>query len=62
MKRFWLLLSLVFATFHVSGQTSSGVRLKDMARIDAGHESALVGYGIVVGLAGSGDSARNNNM
>lgn len=59
MKRFGLLLSFLFATFHISALANTGVRLKDMARIDAGHESALVGYGIVVGLAGSGDSARN---
>lgn len=59
MNRFTLFLSLFLATFHVNTMASTGVRLKDMARIDAGHESALVGYGIVVGLAGSGDSARN---
>jgi flagellar P-ring protein precursor FlgI len=32
------------------------VRLKDIARVDAGAELQLVGYGIVVGLDGTGDS------
>jgi len=32
------------------------VRLKDIARVDAGTELQLVGYGIVVGLDGTGDS------
>ena len=31
-------------------------RLKDIARIDAGAEGQLVGYGLVVGLDGTGDS------
>ena len=34
-------------------------RLKDIARIDGVRENALVGYGLVVGLAGTGDSPRN---
>jgi len=35
------------------------VRLKDLARIGAQRENALVGYGVVTGLSGSGDSARS---
>lgn len=35
------------------------VRLKDLVRIQSQRENALVGYGIVTGLSGSGDSARN---
>lgn len=35
------------------------VRLKDLGRIEGNREVALVGYGIVVGLSGTGDSARN---
>lgn len=34
-------------------------RLKDVARIGGAHSRALVGYGIVTGLAGTGDSSRN---
>jgi flagellar P-ring protein precursor FlgI len=35
------------------------VRIKELARVDGARENPLVGYGIVVGLAGTGDSARN---
>lgn len=39
--------------------TAAGVRLKDIARIQGVRDNALSGYGIVVGLAGSGDSSKN---
>lgn len=45
------------ATVYASG--SGAVRVKDLARVDGVRENALVGYGIVVGLAGSGDSSRS---
>ena len=35
------------------------VRLKDLSRIEGNRELALNGYGIVVGLSGSGDSSRH---
>lgn len=35
------------------------VRLKDIARIEGARDNALTGYGIVIGLAGSGDSSKN---
>lgn len=35
------------------------VRLKDLARVSSQRENALVGYGVVTGLSGSGDSARS---
>ena len=59
MNRLHIFLISMLALLSQGSYANVGVRLKDMARIDAGHESALVGYGIVVGLAGSGDSARN---
>lgn len=34
-------------------------RIRDISRVDGVRENSLVGYGIVVGLAGSGDSSRN---
>jgi len=37
-----------------------GVRLKDIARIQGVRDNALTGYGIVVGLSGSGDSPKNH--
>lgn len=35
------------------------VRLKDMAHIEGVRDNALVGYGIVIGLAGTGDTSRS---
>ncbi|MCW8877919.1 MAG: flagellar basal body P-ring protein FlgI [Kangiellaceae bacterium] len=39
----------------------AGVRIKDLARVKGIRENALVGYGIVVGLAGTGDSSRSKS-
>src|ERR1700742_2590097 len=36
------------------------VRLKDLGRFLGWRDNALIGYGIVTGLAGSGDSPRSN--
>lgn len=45
----------------LSGYAEAAVqaKIRDISRIDGVRENALVGYGIVVGLAGTGDSARN---
>ncbi len=42
--------------------TANSVRLKDIGRFDGWRDNPLVGYGIVTGLAGSGDSPRNEVM
>ncbi|MEZ8378224.1 flagellar basal body P-ring protein FlgI [Vibrio lentus] len=36
-------------------------RLKDIARLEGDRDNALIGYGVVVGLAGSGDSRKNKS-
>ena len=56
MKSALLLCLTVGAAFAVNAQT---VRLKDLARVGAQRENALVGYGVVTGLSGSGDSSRS---
>ena len=38
---------------------SAGVRVKELCRLSNARDNALVGYGIVTGLAGTGDSARS---
>lgn len=35
------------------------MRLKDLARVSAQRENSLVGYGVVTGLSGTGDSSRS---
>ncbi len=43
---------------HASAEPAN-VRVKDLGRIQGWSENALVGYGIVTGLAGTGDSSGN---
>lgn len=47
-------LSCVMATLH-----AQPVRIKDLGKLSGWRENALVGYGLVTGLAGTGDSPRN---
>src|SRR5262245_26525379 len=54
------LLALAVLTGIASAQENSPqVRLKDLGRIDGWRDNSLVGYGIVTGLAGTGDTLRN---
>lgn len=56
MRGAFLLSLMLVASGVAHGQS---VRLKDLARVSAQRENALVGYGVVTGLSGSGDSARS---
>ncbi len=56
MKR--LLISLLIGLM-LPAPTQAGVRLKDITTIQGVRDNQLVGYGLVVGLQGSGDSLRN---
>lgn len=58
-QRFWKVmaaLALMGLGWAVQAQT---VRIKDLGRFSSMRENSLVGYGIVTGLAGTGDTARN---
>lgn len=62
MKHLLLLLitaALVVDPALASVESASSVRLKELARVAGARENALTGYGLVIGLAGSGDSTRN---
>lgn len=48
-------LLVLFLTLGYMSSGFSSVRLKDIARIEGVQENHLVGYGLVVGLSGSGD-------
>ena len=50
-----LILSLCFA-----GAARADVRIKDIADVEGVRENQLVGYGLVVGLNGTGDKLNNN--
>jgi len=40
-------------------RSESAVRIKDLARFEGVRDNAILGYGLVVGLPGTGDSQRN---
>ncbi|MEY8239572.1 MAG: flagellar basal body P-ring protein FlgI [Cycloclasticus sp.] len=64
MKAFSVLLLGLLVTFNASASaTVNGhyIKIKDLSRFISERESSLIGYGIVVGLAGTGDSKRNLN-
>lgn len=48
--------ALVWAS---SAHAQEGVRIKDLSRLASARDNALVGYGLVTGLAGTGDSSRS---
>lgn len=53
-------LLFCFVSFFSMGQAAAeAIRLKDLGRFSGWRENALVGYGLVTGLAGTGDSLTN---
>lgn len=57
MRRLIIALLLVFAPG--GPLAAQGVPLKALGRFDGWRENALVGYGLVIGLSGSGDTRRS---
>jgi flagellar P-ring protein FlgI len=57
----WLvsIAALVPLVAAAAGGAVEGVRLKDLGRIDGVRDNMVVGYGLVTGLAGTGDSSRS---
>lgn len=52
------MLALLWAMASLSGASES-IRIKDLGKVAGWRENALTGYGLVTGLAGTGDSSRN---
>lgn len=63
MNKFSLLISflLLFVSVNLSAAVDNGVRIKNLGRIDGVRDNMLVGYGLVTGLAGTGDSRRSRS-
>jgi flagellar P-ring protein precursor FlgI len=60
VKRALLALALSLFTCVANGAVDTlEVRLKELGHIDGWRDNALVGYGIVAGLAGTGDTSRS---
>lgn len=55
-----LLVLTIYLFFSVVGLNASEVRLKDLVEFDGVRGNDLVGYGLVVGLNGTGDGIRNS--
>ncbi|WP_375689975.1 flagellar basal body P-ring protein FlgI [Pseudooceanicola sp. LIPI14-2-Ac024] len=55
------LAALILTTLTgVAGPSAADVRIKDIVTVEGVRENQLVGYGLVVGLNGTGDSLRNS--
>ena len=59
LKNFWLLLPVTALAF---APCVRAARVKDITMVEGGRDNQLVGYGIVVGLAGEGDSNSNSTL
>lgn len=53
-----LILALILCAF--AGQGFAAVRIKDVTALRGAHDNQLIGYGLVVGLQGTGDTLNNS--
>ena len=53
------IVAAVTVAFLAAFEAGASVRIKDLARLDGARENSVLGYGLVVGLSGTGDSRRN---
>jgi flagellar P-ring protein precursor FlgI len=53
------ILSLMLGASAPPVAANEGIRIKDLGRIETVRDNSLVGYGLVTGLAGTGDSSRS---
>ncbi|MBB4953964.1 flagellar P-ring protein precursor FlgI [Agrobacterium vitis] len=59
--RFYVLTVLTGMALAIAGAAAAqGSRIKDIASLQAGRDNQLIGYGLVVGLQGTGDSLRSS--
>ncbi|WP_374569975.1 flagellar basal body P-ring protein FlgI [Phenylobacterium sp.] len=59
-RSFRLFSALAFAASLAAGPAFANSRIKDIVEFEGVRDNMLVGYGIVVGLNGTGDSLRNS--
>ena len=59
--RSFLISCYIGLIFSCSNAMADGVRIKELARVEGVRDNALVGYGLVVGLAGTGDSSSSKS-
>jgi flagellar P-ring protein precursor FlgI len=59
LRTLLVVLCALVATLCLMASASAAVRIKDIAGLQGVRDNQLVGYGLVIGLAGTGDSVRN---
>ena len=59
MKARWLIAVLFAVSSAHALAAGDAVRLKEIARVQGVRDNALAGYGLVIGLAGTGDTSKN---
>jgi flagellar P-ring protein FlgI len=58
-RNIWVVMTVMGAAIFAEGGAMAASRIKDIVNIENVRENQLVGYGLVVGLKGTGDSLRN---
>ncbi|WP_137939830.1 flagellar basal body P-ring protein FlgI [Chitinivorax sp. B] len=59
MYKFLSSLFILLLAVDIASANTDGVRIKDLGRLTGWRENSLAGYGLVTGLAGTGDSTSN---
>lgn len=59
MRIFIIATLLALCTLVPAPASAQPIRIKDIGKVSGWRDNALTGYGLVTGLAGTGDSARN---
>ncbi|HPJ95714.1 MAG TPA: flagellar basal body P-ring protein FlgI, partial [Syntrophales bacterium] len=59
IKGFGIILTIVFILFGIGCPRAQAARIKDIAEFNGVRDNQLIGYGLVVGLAGTGDDVDN---
>ncbi len=64
MKKILIIIALIIISLVCTGLKASAgtVRIKDVTHIDGIRENQLIGYGVVVGLPGTGDNSKSTQM
>ena len=60
LRKTLLIAALCFGLFGGSAPADAQTRLRDIVDVEGVRQNDLIGYGIVVGLNGTGDSVRNS--
>ena len=55
-----ILLALALALCSLAPPLQAGARIKDIVSVQGVRANQLVGYGLVIGLNGTGDTLRNS--